>query len=94
MFACSLTRAIHLELVTSLETEEFIACLKRFIARRGRPKVVYADNGATFQATAKWLQRVRKDEQFHSLLAIFGIKWRFNLSRAPWWGGGGNSRDL
>ena len=87
MFACSLTRAIHLELVTSLKTEEFIACLKRFIARRGRPKVVYSDNGATFQATAKWLQRVRKDEQFHSLLASFGIKWRFNLSRAPWWGG-------
>jgi hypothetical protein len=30
-------------------------------------------------------QRVRKDEQFHSLLASFGIKWRFNLSLAPWW---------
>jgi hypothetical protein len=52
MFARSLIRAIHLELVTSLETEEFIACLKRFIARRGRPKVVYSDNGATSQATA------------------------------------------
>ena len=91
MFACSLTRAMHLELVTSLETEQFITCFKRFIARRGRPQLVYSDNGATFQAAAKWLQRVRRDEQFHNLLTSLGIKWRFNLSRAPWWGGA-NSR--
>ena len=88
MFACSLTRAVHLELVRSLETEEFIICLKKFIARRGRPELVYSDNGSTFKAAAKWLQKVRKDEMFNDYLAKLEIKWRFNLSRAPWWGGG------
>lgn len=28
-----------------------------------------------------------KDEQFHKFLANSAIKWQFNLSRAPWWGG-------
>jgi hypothetical protein len=33
LFACSLTRGVHLELVKSLETEEFLKSFKRFVAR-------------------------------------------------------------
>lgn len=87
LYVCSLTRAVHLDLLKSLEVREFIPSLKRFIARRGRSKVIYSDNGATFKAAAKWLQKVQKDEQFHKFLADSSIKWQFNLSRAPWWGG-------
>ena len=54
LLACSLTRAVHLELTRSLETEEFIIFLKKFIARRGRPELVYSDNGATFKATTSY----------------------------------------
>ena len=78
---------VYLELLTSLETEEFIKSLKRFIARRGRPSKVYSDNGKTFVAAAKWLNKVRKDEKFNDLLSEQSITWHFNLSRAPWWGG-------
>ena len=28
-----------------------------------------------------------KDEKIHGLLAQQGIEWKFNLNRAPWWGG-------
>ena len=42
IFACSLSRAIHLERLRNLETSTFIMCLKRFIACRGRPRVVYS----------------------------------------------------
>ena len=41
----------------------------------------------TFKAAAKWIQLVRQDEKLNSLLANMSIEWRFNLSRAPWWGG-------
>ena len=87
IFACSLSRAVHLELLPNLNTETFIPCLKRFIARRGRPRVIYSDNGGTFIKAAKWLSKVRKDELFQGQLEDSSIKWIFNLSRAPWWGG-------
>ena len=61
--------------------------LKKFIARRERPKLIYSDNAMTFKAAAKWIQLVRQDEKLNSLLANMSIEWRFNLSRAPSWGG-------
>lgn len=87
IFTCSLSRAVHLELIASLETDNFITCLKRFIARRGRPRVIYSDNGGTFIKAEKWLRQLRDDERLHGLLEQHEIKWKFNLSRAPWWGG-------
>ena len=72
-----------MELLTSLETEEFIKSLKRFIASRGRPSKVYSNNGKTFVAAAKWLNKVRKDEKLNDLLSEQSITWQFNLSRAP-----------
>ena len=37
LYACSLTRALYLDLARSLETSEFLLSLKGLIARRGRP---------------------------------------------------------
>ena len=41
IYSCSLTRAVFLELLPSLETGEFIKSLKRLISRRGRPTKIY-----------------------------------------------------
>ena len=41
LFTCSLTRAVYLEILPNQTTQEFIQALKRVIARRGRPKVIY-----------------------------------------------------
>ena len=87
LYGCSLTRAVHLEVLKTMEASEFIASLKRFIARRGRPKLIYSDNARTFKAAAKWLRKAQQDEKFHAFLAENAVEWRFNLSRAPWWGG-------
>lgn len=70
-----------------METEEFIGTLKRLIARKGRPEKIYSDNGKTFVGAAKWPSDVMKDERLHDFLAKMNVKWQFNLSRAPWWGG-------
>lgn len=37
IFVCFVTRAIHLELVSTLTAQEYILALKRFISRRGKP---------------------------------------------------------
>ena len=44
LFFRSLTRAVFLDLLPSLETKEFIKSLKRLIALRGRPSIIYSDN--------------------------------------------------
>ncbi|XP_076283978.1 uncharacterized protein LOC143210727 [Lasioglossum baleicum] len=48
LFTCAVYQAVHLELVTSLSTKTFLDSLRRFIARRGRPSIVYTDNGTNF----------------------------------------------
>jgi hypothetical protein len=48
LFTCAVYRAVHLELITSLSTPEFLLGLRRFVARRGRPRVIYSDNGTNF----------------------------------------------
>lgn len=87
LYACSLTRGVYLDLLPSLETEECLTSLKKFIGRRGRPERIYSDNGRTFIGAAKWVKAVMKDERLHNYLSVNQIKWQFNLSRAPWWGG-------
>ena len=87
LFSCSVSRAVYLELTPNLITSEFIRCLKRLIARRGRPKIIYSDNAKTFKAGAKLLHKINKDEKWHTYLSEEQIVWKFNLPRAPWWGG-------
>ena len=40
-----------------------------------------------FVKASKWLKEVRNDERVRDLLEQYDISWKFNLSRAPWWGG-------
>ena len=88
LYVCSLTRAVYQSDESSLSRPITKSkYLKRFIARKGRPEKIFSDNGKTFVATEKWLKRVRNDEKLNDWLAKQDIKWKFNLSRAPWWGG-------
>ena len=87
LYACSPTRAVYLELMPSLDTQKFIESFKQFIARKGRPSKVYSDNAKSFVSAANWLRTVQKDEKLNEFLSENRIRWQFNLSRAPWWGG-------
>ncbi|XP_039315239.1 uncharacterized protein LOC120359878 [Solenopsis invicta] len=49
LFVCFATKAIHLEAVSDLSTEAFLATLKRFIGRRGCPQKIYSDNATNFK---------------------------------------------
>ena len=89
VYSCGLTRDIYLDLMPNQETAAFLRTLKKFIAHRGRPERIYSDNGRTFVGAAKWIRAVMKDEQLHNYLSTKKIKWQFNLSRAQWWGRGG-----
>ena len=55
LFTCATSRAVHLELVSSLDATTFLLCLRRFIGRRGLPKLIVSDNAKTFQDSEKTL---------------------------------------
>lgn len=83
---CAIYRAIHLELVSSLSTDSFLEALRRFIARRGRPAVLYSDNGTNFVGASNALGTLDWERiESHSTTAR--IEWRFNPPLAAWWGG-------
>ncbi|KMQ84824.1 integrase core domain protein [Lasius niger] len=86
LFACAVYRAVHLELVTSLSTEEFLEAFRRFIARRGRPSVIYSDNATNFVGASNLLRRINWNK-ISQYCSINEIEWHFNPPSAAWWGG-------
>ena len=82
-----MTRAIHLELVRDLSTETFLCCFRRFVARRGVPSFIVPDNAKTFKASEKAIRRLYNQPKFKSEMQTKRVTWKFNLERAPWWGG-------
>ena len=50
------TRAVHIEITQSLDTESCLAAVARFIARRGYPSIIISDNGTNFVGAAKELR--------------------------------------
>ncbi|KAL3085510.1 hypothetical protein niasHS_009437 [Heterodera schachtii] len=96
LFTCAVTRGIHLEVVKSLSAEAFLQAFSRFCARRKAPKVVVSDNAKTFKLGAKavseiWhhpnINHLINEPKIQNEMAQKGIKWRFNVERAPWTGG-------
>ncbi|GFY32075.1 integrase catalytic domain-containing protein [Trichonephila clavipes] len=88
-FNCS---AIHIEIVSDLTSDAFIATLKRFFSHRGKCAKLYSDNGKTFVGANKELKRFLKliedsDDNLAGFLSAEGIEWKFIPPRAPSFGG-------
>ena len=94
VFTCFLTRAIHFEAVSDLSTEAFLACLNRFVNRRGCPAHIHSDNGTNFVGANRQLREAYQllhddatKRQIHLLAQEKGIQWSFSPSRSPHHGG-------
>jgi hypothetical protein len=51
LYTCAVYRAVHLELTSLLSTESFLQTVRRFVARRGRPPIIYSANGTNLVGT-------------------------------------------
>ncbi|GBL82881.1 hypothetical protein AVEN_106398-1 [Araneus ventricosus] len=90
LFICAATRAVHLELVSSLSTEAFSAALRLFIDRPGHPSEILSDNGSNFRGSANYLKQLFKlvrQPQVQDFLTLGNIHWKFNPLYAPNFGG-------
>jgi len=63
IFVCFLTKAVHIEVVTSLSTEAFLVVLRLFIACRWKPKIIYSDKLPKFQGASNELHEIYKKLQ-------------------------------
>lgn len=94
IFVSLSVKAVHIELVTSLTTEAFIACLRRFVARRGKPVLIMSDNGTNFVGAKRELHELSQflhsqetNNKISRFCSIDNIQWRFIPERAPHFGG-------
>lgn len=92
VFTCFKTKAVHLELVSDLTTEAFLAALRRFTARRGICRTLYSDNGTNFVGAARELKEIyellaKNEDEITTKLADKKITWKFIPPRAPHFGG-------
>lgn len=94
LFVCMSTRALHIEVVSDLTTEGFLAALKRFVGRRGLVSKIYSDNATNFVGSQTELEKLAtlfSEEQHTKRVDEFcrtkGIEWSFIPPRSPHFGG-------
>lgn len=94
LFVCLVVKAVHIEVVADLTTEAFIAALKRFVARRGKPELILCDNATNFVGARRELSelnRLFREEQFRGSVvteaAKDAIEFKFIPAKSPNFGG-------
>lgn len=93
IFICMVTKALHLEAVTNMSTEAFMAAFRRFVSRRGPCSDLYSDCGTNFVGANKELQilynrnKISVPDELFELLALNGTKWHFIPPASPNFGG-------
>ena len=90
LFTCRTTRAVHVEVVPSMDTSSCVMGVERFVQCRGRPAMIWSHNGTNLIGAEKELREC--SEKWSTIntsaeLARKGNKWRFNLKSAPLQGG-------
>lgn len=92
VFICFSTKAVHLEPLTALSTEAFLACFDRFCGRRSCPNQMWSDQGRNFIGAARHFNEVKaflKDnhDAIFSALATRSVSWKTIPSYSPTFGG-------
>ena len=85
LFTCLNSRAVHIEVAGSLDTDSFLNCLQRFIARRGLPDLIRSNNGRNFVGTERELRQGLQEwnqGKIEGELSEKGVRWLFNT---PTW---------
>ena len=74
IFTCLNIRAIHLELVPSMSTADFLLAFIKFCNFHGTPKSLYSDNGSTFINAGKILNQCVVDDPLQEHLVRNSIR--------------------
>ena len=94
VFVSLSVKAVHLELVSDLTTEAFIATLRRFVSRRGKPTLLWSDHGTNFVGASRTLKEIvdfiesqKTQKAISEFCSVQNIQWKFIPEHAPHFGG-------
>lgn len=89
IFKCLTVRAVHLDVLTSIDADSFLMALRRFIACRGTPAELYSDQGTNFKGGERELREAfaAMSAELQMLLAPHKIHFHFNPPASPHFGG-------
>ncbi|XP_063733027.1 uncharacterized protein LOC134860115 [Eleginops maclovinus] len=89
LFCCMSSRAVHIEVITSMDTSSCINALRRFFAIRGPAKQLRSDCGTNFIGACKelGLSADQPDSTVQRYLQHQGCSWVFNPPHASHMGG-------
>ncbi|GFV99931.1 integrase catalytic domain-containing protein [Trichonephila clavipes] len=90
LFICICTKAVHLELVSSLSAATFLSALRRFVSRRSYPSNIYSDNGTDFVGASAYLKNLFQllhNSKVQDYSSSKNIQWHFIPPYAPNFGG-------
>ena len=91
LFTCLAVRAIHLEVLHSMDAAAFINAFIRFTSRRGKPECLISDNGTNFVGGEKEMSDMvrswNEDPKTREHLLVKEIRWDFNPPTASHMGG-------
>ena len=83
-------RAVYIELVASLLTDNFILALRRFISRRGHQNKILSNNGTNFTGAQREFPKSLKSldqERIEEELTHQKNNWDFSPPVTPWMNG-------
>ncbi|XP_050514753.1 uncharacterized protein LOC126889995 [Diabrotica virgifera virgifera] len=89
-FICMSTKCVHIELVTGLSAEAYILTLKRFIARRSTPSIIWSDNATNFHGAKNEMREFydfflnqNNSEQIKEFCTQNSITFKMGVPRNP-----------
>jgi len=87
LFICTVSRAVHLEIVVDLTVTCFLQVFHHFVSHRSLPRLMLSDNASSYLAAAEELQSLLSSVELVDNLSRRGIEWQFIPKHAPWFGG-------
>ena len=90
VFTCLYSRAVHIEVLESMDTSSFICALRRFFALRGPASLLRCDRGTNFVGAKSELEdalREMNHDKVERYVRDQGCEWLFNPPHASHFGG-------
>ena len=90
LFACTVTRAVYLDIAEDYSTESFLHCVRRLMADKGEVKLIISDPGTQLKGACREITEVRRgwsDAELVRFGAQHKLQWKFIMASSQFQNG-------